>query len=135
MGNEYVFFDEGLCERFLTFARERGLAADRQRDEMEAWVAILPEDLDESLEDEIEACYEDLMVVQRDLVEAAPEEDVHRVMGVNVMLPDGACQVVRVPGPYALRLMEHFTLDEIREMVTAIAAEVTAPRNRPLCKP
>jgi hypothetical protein len=47
-------------------------------------------------------------------------------MGVNIEHPDGSTQVVRVPGEYALRLVEHFTLDEIRSLVTAIAGEVLA---------
>lgn len=134
MGNEYAFFDEDLCLRFLDYAIGRGISGSCRRDEMDAWVATLPDDMDDAVADEIETAYENFLVAQRERVEAAPGEDVRRVMGVSVVMPDGGSQVIRVPGVYALRLMEHFTLDEIRELVTAIANEAVSPHAGPLCK-
>lgn len=134
MSNDYIFFDEGLRDRFVAFAQNLGLPSGTACDAMGSHVVSLPDNLDDELEDKIESAYEDLMAEQRDLVDAGDDADARRVMGVNIERPDGTTQVVRVPGDYALRLMEHFTLDEIRELVTAIATEVLAPRDGPLCK-
>lgn len=134
MSNDYIFFDEGLRDRFVSLARDLGLTPGTACDAMGSHVVSLPDDLDDELEDKIESAYEDLMAEQRDLVDAGDDSDARRVMGVNIERPDGTTQVVRVPGDYALRLMEHFTLDEIRELVTAIATEVLVPRDGPLCK-
>lgn len=134
MSNEYIFFDEGLRERFLALARHHGLQADWREDAMDGYVVSLADDLNDALEDELEAAYEDLQAEQRDLVDTGDGTDALRVMGVNIVHQDGSTQVVRVPGEYALRLVEHFTLDEIRSLVTAIAGEILAPHGGPLCK-
>lgn len=134
MSNDYIFFDEGLRDRFVTLANDLGLTPGSACDAMGSHIVSLPDDLGDDLEDRIESAYDDLMAEQRDLVDADDGEESRRVMGVNVERPDGTTQVVRVPGDYALRLMEHFTLDEIRGLVTAITNEVLAPRDGPLCK-
>ena len=134
MSNEYIFFDPSLRDRFLHFAGERGLAAATRRDSMDAWVVALPDALDDALEAAIEAAYDALMIEQRDLVDAEPNAEARRVMGVSICLPDGATRLVRVPGAYGLRLMEHFSVEEIRELVGAIAVEVLAPDDGALCR-
>ena len=134
MSNEYIFFDEGLRERFIALTSHHGLQADWREDAMDGYVVSLADELNDALEEELEAAYDALLAEQRDLVDTGDGADALRVMGVNIQHPDGSTQVVRVPGEYALRLVEHFTLDEIRSLVTAIAGEVLAPHGGPLCK-
>lgn len=134
MSNDYIFFDPALRDRFLALVGARGLAASTRPDAMGGHVVALPDELDAAIEADLEAAYDELMAAERELADASEAVGVHRVMGVNIVRPDGGTQVVRVPGTYALGLMEQFTLDEIRELVTAIAAEVLAPHGGPLCR-
>ncbi len=134
MSNEYIFFDEGLRERFMALARRHGLQPDWRKDAMDGYVVSLADDLNDALEEELEAAYDTLLAEQRDLADTGDGADALRVMGVNIEHPDGSTQLVRIPGEYALRLVEHFTLDEIRGLVTAIAREVMAPHDGALCK-
>ena len=55
-------------------------------------------------------------------------------MAVTVTLPDGESRAFALPGEIGRRLCEHFTLDEVRDLVEAIAAATTAPRPGPLCR-
>jgi len=134
MANEYIFFDEALRDRFVRFAAERGVAGSLRADAIDGFVVALPDDLDDDLEDAIEDEYEALMAAQRDLVEAGEGDGAKKLMGVSVILPDGQTRMVRLPGDYARRLLEQFTIDEIREMVTAIARDVAVPLSGPICR-
>jgi hypothetical protein len=42
--------------------------------------------------------------------------------------------MVSLPGPLARRLVEHFSTDEIHELVSTIAENVLSPSMTPLCK-
>jgi len=134
MANEYIFFDEGLRDSFVRFVAERGVAGSLRADEIDGFVVALPDDLDDDLEDAIEDEYEVLMAAQRDLVEAGEGGEAKKLMGVSVVLPDGETRMVRLPGDYARRLLEQFTIDEIRDMVTAIARDVAVPLTGPICR-
>lgn len=134
MANEYIFFDAALRDRFLRFATGHGVAGSVRADEIDGFVVALPDDLDDELEDAIEDEYEALMAEQRDLVEAGEGDGAKKLMGVSVVLPDGQTRMVRLPGDHARRLLEHFTIDEIREIATAIARDVAVPLTGPICR-
>lgn len=74
------------------------------------------------------------MDLQRDLVDAAEDECAQDVMGVTVTLPDGQTCLVRLPVAYGRRLVEHFTYEEIHELVSVIAENVANPVTGPLCR-
>jgi len=131
--NEYMFFDAALGERFLDYAKGLGLAGRGRPDRIAGYVIELPEDLDDALQDEIEARYEDMMAEQQSLVEQQ-DASARTVMAIWVELPDGERRSVRVKAQWARRLYEHFTPDEVNEIVGEIAHGVLNPVDGPLCK-
>jgi response regulator RpfG family c-di-GMP phosphodiesterase len=134
VASEYVFFDESLSRRFAQFARDQGLAAGVHVDEMDNYVVALPDEVDDDLDDRLEAEYDALMDEQRSLIEADEGDEARHLMGVTVTLPDGNARLVRLPADYGQRLCQHFSPQEIHDIVSAIARELADPVSGPLCR-
>jgi hypothetical protein len=134
MGIEYIFFIESFRDRFVQFVSAQGIACRVRKDEMDGFVAELPEDLDDAVTEAIDAEYESLMQEQE--IEAEAEEGwvTGSVMGVSITLADGRPCVVRIPDEIVHRLSEHFSTDEIHSLVSAIAQSVENPFDGPICK-
>lgn len=133
MTNEYIFFDAALRDRFVGFLAARGIPGEMRADAMEGFVVALADDLDDDLEEAIEDQYTTLMEAQRDLVEAADGDQALALMAVAITLPDGQPGVVRIPARHARRLFAHFSVEEVHELVAAIAQSVANPVAGPLC--
>ena len=134
MSNEYIFFDQGLCNRFVQFATDHGLASTVRPDTMQGSVVELTEDLSEELEESIEDEYEALMLEQMALLEADDSESDRSVLGINVEIASGQTCVVRLPAVLGRRLFEHFSTEEIHDLVNAVVHSVESPSQEPLCK-
>jgi hypothetical protein len=134
MSIEYIFFNQALSERFLQFVAERGLAGEMRHDAMDGYVVCLPEGLDDALEDAIEDEYDALMREQMVLAETEEGWGTRQVMGVEITRADGSRGVVRIEGVIGRRLSEHFTPEEIHELVAAIVHSLENPDSGPLCK-
>ena len=134
MGFEYMFFDAALRDRFVAFASSHGIASTVRKDEIAGFVVELPDGLADELQDTLEAEYESIMDEQMLLAESDEELVSHHVAGTTVTLADGTTRAVRIPPAIARRLFEHFTSDEIHEIVTAIAQSVENPIDGPLCR-
>jgi hypothetical protein len=134
MGFEYMFFDEGLRDRFVAFAAARGIAGTVRQDEIAGFVVTLPDEMDDALEEAVEAEYKTIMDEQMLLAESDEELVSHHAAGTTVTLTDGTTRTVRIPPPIARRLFEHFTSDEIHEIATAIAHSVENPIDGPICR-
>jgi hypothetical protein len=134
MASEYIFFDESLSRRFAQFAADHGLAATAHTDEMDNYVVALPDDVDDDLDEKLEAEYDALMDEQRRLIEAEEGDEARHLMGVTVELPDGSSCLVRLPADYGQRLCQHFSPQEIHDIVSSIARELADPVNGPLCR-
>lgn len=134
MANQYIFFDTGLCERFVQFAANRGITSAVWPDTMQGTVVELTEELSEEIIDLIEDEYESLMLEQMAALEADDTEEDRSVIGVNVDLANGETCVVRIPADLGRRLFEIFSTEEIHDLVGAIAHSVENPSMGPLCK-
>jgi hypothetical protein len=130
--SKYIFFDTALRDRFIDAVAEHNIQTDSRPDPLEGFLVILPEMLPDDIEEAIEEEYQRLMDEQQQLVEAADEDD-HTVMGVDITLPDGSPCVVALPPKFARRLYDHFSGDELRMLVTEIAASVLDPQTGPIC--
>jgi len=133
MSFEYMFFNESLRGRFVAFASGHGVASMTRQDEIEGFIVELPDELDDDLQEVLEAEYDALMDEQMLLAEADPELVSHHVAGVMVTLADGTTRAVRIPPPIARRLFEHFTPWEVHEIAQAIAESVENPVTGPIC--
>jgi len=134
MGFEYMFFDEALRDRFVSFIGDRGVAAEVRADAMAGFVVEVPDDLSEDVMDALDAEHASLMDEQMVQAESTEGWVTHQVAGVDVTLADGRSFVVRLPGPIARQLLEKFTTDDIQSLVTAIAESIEHPIDGPLCK-
>lgn len=135
MGNDYLFFDDGLQRRFIECAATYGITCRVRPDRMEGTLVELGDDVPEAIAEALEQQYDALLDEQRQLTDASDHADATDVMGVTVSLPDGQTCLVRLPVEYGRRLVEHFTFEEIHALVCAIAHSVAHPVDGPLCQP
>jgi len=133
MDNDYIFFDASLVQTFVEFVTALGASTQVQPDSMSGWVVQL-QALPEAAEDTVEAEYARLMLLQRDLVDAADGDDANDVLGVEVSLPDGQSCWVRIPAALGRRLTEHFSFEEIHQLVGLVADQALQPVAGPICR-
>jgi hypothetical protein len=132
--NDYIFFDASLSDRFLGFIDAYGLTGNVRADQIDGFVVALPDDLADDIQKAIEDEYEALMAEQQSLVEAEENNGAQALMEIAVALPDGQLRNVRIPALYARRLHDQFTVQEIHELVSAIAESVVNPVDGPMCQ-
>lgn len=128
---DYIFFDESLRDRFVSFVREKGAAAEKSDEG--GYMASVPEDIDEALSEEIDTCYEELLQENAELLEGTDDALEKNVAGVRVQLADGTPCTIRLDPDLVARLLQAISLEELRDMVQTIAAAVEDPDDRPLC--
>lgn len=131
--SEYVLFDETLRDRFVQFVRAQNLSCEVRVDAVAGYVVQVPDGLPEDIEDAIEENYDILMEQQQDMVESAEGSVDRTLMAVEVELADGQSRHICLPALYARRLYEHFTIDEIRDLVTTIAQDAVDPQTGAIC--
>ncbi len=131
--SDYILFDTSLCDRFVKFVTDQGQEYTMQPDQIAGYVVTLSDDLADEVAEAIEDAYEALMDEQQNLVESADASDERTLMTVTVSLTEGQPFAVHLPALYARRLHEHFTIDEIRELVTVIARSAVNPTLKPAC--
>ncbi len=132
--NEYILFDAALCTRFVKFISGHGLASQVRPDPIEGFVVALPGDLADDIEQAIEDEYQALMAEQVSLMESAGDDSARSLMRVTATLADGSPRVVQLPAVQARRLFEHFSVEEIHELVSAIVQSAMNPVEGPMCR-
>jgi len=83
---------------------------------------------------EIEAYYDEMMVLNEELVSAEEGDAEIKNAGISVNLSDGSVVLADVNPDLIYKLSTALTPDEIMELVSAIADAVENPDSRPLCK-
>jgi hypothetical protein len=134
MADEYIFFDEGLRDRFVQFVTGRSIACRSRADAMEGLLVELPDGLDDDVSDAVEAQYQALMDEQVVLAESRADWATRRVAAVPVTRPDGSRCVIRLPAEIARPLLEHFTAEQVQALAQAIANGLDNPSDEPLCR-
>lgn len=81
----------------------------------------------------LEEAYEALMDEQMLLAEEEEGWVTHQVMGIHLTRADGSLCTVRLKGEMARRLTEHFSAEEMHELVHAIAQGIENPISGPIC--
>lgn len=134
MGNEYIFFDAALRDRFTQFLSQHALPCQSRADTMEGFVVELGGAPDDEVLDAIEDCYQSLMDEQIVLAQSRGEWVTHQVAGITITRADGNTCVVRLPPDVARPLLEHFTAEQAHDLVQAIARSLEQPVDGPLCR-
>jgi len=125
---EYVFFDEGIRDKFIEQLRGEGIEV--SFDEL---IVEVPEELDRELADKVDYYYEKLLQETAALLEEGEDALEKNVMGVHVALEDGSACTIRLDPELVARVLNCITMEELRDMAQAIADGVQNPDNRPLC--
>lgn len=125
---EYVFFDQGIRDKFVQALREKGIEAG-----CDDLTVEVPEDLDDALADEVDYLYEKLLQETAELLEETDDALEKNAMGVHVVLEDGTPCTIRLDPDLVARLLTAISMEELRDMAQVIADGVQNPDNRPLC--
>ena len=134
MGNQYIFFDEQLRDRFMQHVTQHSLGCEMRPDTMEGFVVELSEEPEDEVLDALEAQYETLMDEQIALAECREGWITHQVAGVGITRADGSPCVVRLPAAVARPLLANFTTEQVQALVQAVAQSLENPIDGPLCK-
>ena len=129
---EYMFFDEGLRQKFVAFARERDVDVQSTDDET-GCIAEVPEDLDDEVADAIDEYYEQLLQETADIMEDGDGLE-KSAAAVQVSLSDGTKSNIMFDPDLMARLLNCITTEELRDLVQDIAHGVENPDDRPICK-
>jgi hypothetical protein len=128
---DYIFFDEALRERFVTYAKERNVPCTVSDDNL-GLLASIPEEFPEELIDELEDHYEQLQDEQAQLSHS--EGEFNRLAGFRFNLPDGQSRMLPLQTGIANRLLANFSLEEIQNLFEAVAECTVNPGEEHLCK-
>jgi 3-methyladenine DNA glycosylase/8-oxoguanine DNA glycosylase len=132
---EYVFFDERPMRRFVEYLRQQGLSP-AQADDDGLLKVLLPEDIDDALSERIEAEYDRMMEMNRELYETEGEagEVGYHAAGITLELEGGVNVYAQVDPRLLGRIMEVLTPEEFNTVVNAIVEAMENPDNRSLCQ-
>ncbi len=130
--NEYIFFDAGLRDRFVEYAKRQEVVCELRDDNMGLIVAV-PEDLPDDLVDAMEACYDELQDEQSELM-SKMEGGLGRLAGFKLVLPNGQTCTVPLQADMANRLLSCFSFEEIQVLFDTVARSVLDPKDSHLCE-
>lgn len=130
---EYIFFNDGLREQFEEFAVSLDLQCETRMDEL-GTVVMLPENLSEDTEDQLEDKYAELMEAQAALSDEESDVTQHQVVGIHLTMSDGSERTLKLDPDMVNRLLECFTVEEMQELVNAIAVSLEQSGNGSLCQ-
>ncbi|MCG7928737.1 MAG: hypothetical protein N0C88_20510 [Candidatus Thiodiazotropha lotti] len=130
---EYVFFDKRPWQDFVDYLKQLGLAIETAQDDDE-WLVYVPEELDDETDEKIEARYETLLEMNERLI-ADQQGGAHvELAGINVSLMDGRVVQAAVDPQLINRLLQVISVEELGELVSAVAQAVEQGDERSLCQ-
>jgi hypothetical protein len=131
---EYIFFHPLPAGQFVDWLKGQGVAA-AVRDDDEGFVVEVPEDLDDELDQAVDAKYEALLEMNEELLkqEHGDEAGYHGA-GICVHLKDGRVSYADIDPKLLGRVMESVTPEEFATIVDAIATAVENPEEQTYCQ-
>ena len=131
---EYIFFNKKTCDLFEKTATSSGIKPVIHCED-EHFIARLPDDLDEVVIEKLEDCYDELLDMDRDLVEQQEglAEDIHAA-AITIQLKDGRIVYASLEPELLARVMQNISADDLNTLVCAITEAVENPDERSLCQ-
>ncbi|WP_260295488.1 hypothetical protein [Sedimenticola hydrogenitrophicus] len=131
---EYIFFDERPWRKFITFLEAKGLQP-LSASEDQGFMVRLPDETDDSLMDDIEAYYDEMLDMNEALfVEQADASEHVHAAGVSVNLSDGRSAQALVDPALLNRILTVLSTDELGRFINAIVDAVEHPDERSVCR-
>lgn len=127
---DYIFFDDGLMNRFTAFLRQRKVEFVTDK---EGRLVKLPEDLEEDLLTAIEDEYDLLLSETEQMLEGTEDGLEKNLAAVRVELSTGQPCHIKFSPDLLGRLLQVMSVDELQEMVQNIARAVENPTDKPIC--
>lgn len=131
---EYILFSERIRDIFICWLKDNDIGFELAGND-EEFLVLIDENIDDSIEQKIEAQYDMLL---DESAKAVDEEDdssgaVHLV-GIQYTDKNGDIAQVRIPPELANQLQRCLTASELQGFVQLIADAVENPNNKSLCQ-
>jgi len=132
---EYVLFHEKPFQLFVNWLKDKGIPSETELEDGNYSIKI-PEDLDDSLLDEIEDIFDEFMDMNEQIVinEEREDNNSYHMAGVVVTLKDGSVSYADINPDIMSRVMDVVTAIEFGEIVNAIANAVENPQSQSYCQ-
>jgi hypothetical protein len=131
---DYIFHHPASLADFTTFLESRSIPYE-SRDDALGLVVAIPEDVDDTMLEEVESCYDALQRDQESLLFAAEDKDAGKTStALTVQLTGGQTVYASIPAEMMRRLLSVLSPEEIGQLVDAIATAVEDPDLRPICQ-
>lgn len=128
---DYVFLHRELADKF-TRELQRLAVPFESRDDQFGHLVAIPEDLDDAVNEEIEALYETLFDESETFFDS--EESGKHVAGINITLSDGTVTQAAVRPELMNKVLGVLSFEELNELVETIVECVEHPDTRPFCQ-
>lgn len=128
---EYVFFDMGIRDKFVTDLKGRG--AEYHLLDDDGLLVGVSEDISDEDTDAVDELYDQLLQQSGELMEDGDDALELNVAGVQVQLADGSACTIRLEPDFVGRLLTAISMEELRDLCQTISEGVERRDNSPLC--
>jgi hypothetical protein len=132
---EYILFHETPFQLFVEYLEKQKVSAKTTIEEQNYEIAI-PEDIDDDLLNKIDEKYDELMDMNRNLIDEQEGSDVsnYNVASIILTLKDGTTSHADIDAKLMTKIMEAITPEELNIVVNAIVRSVENPEKRSVCQ-
>jgi CCR4-NOT transcriptional regulation complex NOT5 subunit len=132
---EYVLFHQKPLELFVEYLKNNNIEAVTNENDGVYEIKI-PEDLNETLLEEIEDKYDDLMDMNQELYyrENAPSAENFRMASLNLILKNGEKTAAHIRPDLLAQVLDVISHDDLFELVQAVVDAVENPDERTYCQ-
>jgi len=133
---EYLFFNQEIADKFITFLKEKGLAWEQKNDPMlDSIVIETPEDIEDDLWDEIDDYHESLGDEDQKLLEDNLDDETEtNAAGIYIQLANGEQTVAQINPDVMNRMLGVISMDEFNDFIETIVSSVETPDDAPICE-
>ena len=130
---EYIFFHQQLASEFSAQLDRLAVEHDSKDDEL-GFVIAIPENLDETILDDMDEFYETLLAKSEDLLTSEETTTEKQAAAISINLSDGRTVQASVSPALMNKLLEAISFDELNELIEAITDAIENPDERPFCQ-
>ncbi|MBF6059085.1 MULTISPECIES: hypothetical protein [Thiomicrorhabdus] len=136
---EYLFFDLSLAQRFQSFCHDLGLSTELEADETHmgesSYSVKLSDDIEESISEQLEAEYDDLLFGEQAAQIDGNDEDgaLADACGVQVKLKSGIYTTVAIHPEIMNKILSVLSIDELQQFLAQVAEDIEEPKTGPIC--
>lgn len=131
---EFVFFHKVLAEKFIDKVKSHDIVATLVHEEP-AWEVHIPEDIDETADEELNDYYDDLFADDQDMYEQEHEADEgYQAAAIELTLGNGERVYAQTDQKIMGKLLSILTFDELNRLVNDIVFAVENPDSRTICQ-